>query len=148
MSTVVKTLSPSADYSELTHYAVVETDHPYKPSSVSHFKVKFPAPVSWMTLEFDPRCGFAQQEDKLASLLVPRDKGGADESVATQTSVTPMVGVSLDDLYTDFRRFELQTPAGLVLIPGGLKSKFLILLYSKVYIIVAIIHKVQDNLFV
>lgn len=71
-----------------------------------------------MTIEFDPKCGFAQQEDKLASLLIPRTVGGASEVVTTETSVTPMIGISLEDLYTDFRHFGLQTPAGLVLVPG------------------------------
>ena len=33
--------SSSTTYSDtkLLHYATVETDHPYKPASVSHFKV-------------------------------------------------------------------------------------------------------------
>ena len=34
--------SSSSTYSDtkLLHYATVETDHPYKPASVSHFKVR------------------------------------------------------------------------------------------------------------
>ena len=34
--------SSSSAYSDtkLLHYATVETDHPYKPASVSHFKVR------------------------------------------------------------------------------------------------------------
>ena len=104
---------------KLTHYALVETDHPYKPASVSHFRVRFPDQVQWMSLEFDPKCGFAQQEDKLASLLIPRKKAGDSEAPpTTETVVSSMIGISLDDLYSDFQHFGLDTPAGLVLIPG------------------------------
>ncbi|XP_062904556.1 E3 ubiquitin-protein ligase MYCBP2 isoform X16 [Mobula hypostoma] len=52
------------------HYAVVESDHPYKPASVSQLKVTFPDCVRWMTVEFDPLCGTAQPEDVLR-LLIP-----------------------------------------------------------------------------
>lgn len=48
---------------KLTHNASVETDHPYKLASVSHFRVQFPEQVQQMSLQFDPKCGFAQQED-------------------------------------------------------------------------------------
>eukprot|EP00062_Callorhinchus_milii_P006572 gi/632947251/ref/XP_007888958.1/ PREDICTED: E3 ubiquitin-protein ligase MYCBP2 isoform X6 [Callorhinchus milii] len=51
------------------HYSVVESDHPYKPSSVSQLKVTFPECVKWMTIEFDPQCGTAQQEDMLRLLI-------------------------------------------------------------------------------
>lgn len=56
------------------HYAVVESDHPYKPATVSVSKVRFPASVRWMALEFDPRCGTAQAEDSL-QLYVPSHNG-------------------------------------------------------------------------
>ncbi|XP_060681896.1 E3 ubiquitin-protein ligase MYCBP2 isoform X5 [Hemiscyllium ocellatum] len=52
------------------HYAVVESDHPYKPACVSQLKVTFPDCVRWMTIEFDPLCGTAQPEDVLR-LLIP-----------------------------------------------------------------------------
>ncbi|XP_078077744.1 E3 ubiquitin-protein ligase MYCBP2 isoform X21 [Mustelus asterias] len=53
-----------------SHYAVVESDHPYKPACVSQLKVTFPDCVRWMTIEFDPLCGTAQPEDVLR-LLIP-----------------------------------------------------------------------------
>ncbi|CAO2591792.1 E3 ubiquitin-protein ligase MYCBP2 [Lemmus lemmus] len=52
------------------HYAVVESEHPYKPACVTHYKVTFPECVRWMTIEFDPQCGTAQSEDVLR-LLIP-----------------------------------------------------------------------------
>ncbi|KAM5147624.1 E3 ubiquitin-protein ligase MYCBP2 isoform 6-T6 [Callospermophilus lateralis] len=52
------------------HYAVIESEHPYKPASVMHYKVAFPECVRWMTIEFDPQCGTAQSEDVLR-LLIP-----------------------------------------------------------------------------
>ena len=52
------------------HYAVVESDHPYKPATVANYKVTFPEQVKWMVLEFDPQCGTAQVEDTL-QLYVP-----------------------------------------------------------------------------
>ncbi|XP_075774972.1 E3 ubiquitin-protein ligase MYCBP2 isoform X15 [Pelodiscus sinensis] len=52
------------------HYAVIESEHPYKPACVTHYKVTFPECVRWMTLEFDAQCGTAQSEDVLR-LLIP-----------------------------------------------------------------------------
>ncbi|XP_030886587.1 E3 ubiquitin-protein ligase MYCBP2 [Leptonychotes weddellii] len=52
------------------HYAVIESEHPYKPACVMHYKVTFPECVRWMTIEFDPQCGTAQSEDVLR-LLIP-----------------------------------------------------------------------------
>ena len=37
------------------HYAWAESDHPYKPATVSNYTVKFPPSVDWLSLEFDPR---------------------------------------------------------------------------------------------
>ncbi|CRK91253.1 CLUMA_CG004933, isoform A [Clunio marinus] len=57
------------------HYAILESDHPYKGTSIYSFKVLFPSTVKWMSLEFDPQCGTAQPEDCL-KILIPfkRDK--------------------------------------------------------------------------
>ncbi|KAL4230611.1 E3 ubiquitin-protein ligase mycbp2 [Mactra antiquata] len=52
------------------HYAILESDHPYKPATVSNYKVTFPESVVWMVVEFDPQCGTAQAEDTL-QLYVP-----------------------------------------------------------------------------
>ncbi|XP_045068074.1 E3 ubiquitin-protein ligase MYCBP2-like isoform X1 [Coregonus clupeaformis] len=53
-----------------SHYAVIESDHPYKQAGVTQYKVSFPDCVRWTTIEFDPQCGMAQPEDVLR-LLIP-----------------------------------------------------------------------------
>lgn len=52
------------------YYAILESDHPYKGTSIYSYKVEFPSSVKWMSLEFDPQCGTAQPEDCL-KLLIP-----------------------------------------------------------------------------
>ncbi|KAL3283878.1 hypothetical protein HHI36_018047 [Cryptolaemus montrouzieri] len=52
------------------HYTWVQSDHPYKPASVSNYRVKFPDTIKWMSLEFDPACATVQPEDTL-QLYVP-----------------------------------------------------------------------------
>ncbi|KAM6446158.1 E3 ubiquitin-protein ligase MYCBP2 isoform 3-T4 [Liasis olivaceus] len=52
------------------HYAVIESEHPYKPACITHYKVSFPECVRWITVEFDGQCGTAQSEDVLR-LLIP-----------------------------------------------------------------------------
>jgi RCR-type E3 ubiquitin transferase len=51
-------------------YAVLESDHPYKGTSIYSYKVEFPSSVKWMSLEFDSQCGTAQPEDCL-KILIP-----------------------------------------------------------------------------
>ncbi|CAH1777009.1 unnamed protein product [Owenia fusiformis] len=53
------------DEGMVPHYAMVESDHPYKPATVANYKVTFPDSVKWLSLEFDPQCGTAQNEDIL-----------------------------------------------------------------------------------
>lgn len=52
------------------HYTWVQSDHPYKPSTVYNFRVKLPENVKWMSIEFDPLCATVQPEDSL-QLYVP-----------------------------------------------------------------------------
>ncbi|CAG9818959.1 unnamed protein product [Phaedon cochleariae] len=52
------------------HYTLVESDHPYKPSTVSNYRVLFPESVKWMSLDFDSACATVQPED-LLQLFVP-----------------------------------------------------------------------------
>lgn len=52
------------------YYAILESDHPYKGTSIYSYKVEFPPSVKWMSLEFDPQCGTAQPEDCL-KILIP-----------------------------------------------------------------------------
>ncbi|XP_046440285.1 E3 ubiquitin-protein ligase MYCBP2-like isoform X2 [Daphnia pulex] len=62
---------------------VVESDHPYRPATVSHFRVSFPESVRWMCLEFDGQCCTSQVEDSL-QLYLPSvfPKNQADASLA------------------------------------------------------------------
>lgn len=52
------------------HYTWLESDHPYKPATVSHYRITFPETVKWLTIEFTPECGTAQPEDYL-QLYIP-----------------------------------------------------------------------------
>ncbi|KAK9309341.1 hypothetical protein QLX08_000965 [Tetragonisca angustula] len=52
------------------HYTWLESDHPYKPATVSHYRVTFPDTVKWLSIEFTPECGTAQPEDYL-QLYIP-----------------------------------------------------------------------------
>nr|XP_022909947.1 E3 ubiquitin-protein ligase MYCBP2 isoform X2 [Onthophagus taurus] len=52
------------------HYACVQSEHPYKPATVSNYRVKFPESVKWIGIEFDPNCSTVQPEDTL-QLYVP-----------------------------------------------------------------------------
>ncbi|WAQ99892.1 MYCB2-like protein [Mya arenaria] len=63
------------------HYAILESDHPYKPATVANYKVTFPESVLWMVLEFDPQCGTAQSEDTLQLFVPGYQKGDSGEGV-------------------------------------------------------------------
>lgn len=52
------------------HYTWLESDHPYKPATVSYYKVTFPETVKWLTVEFTAECGTSQPEDYL-QLYIP-----------------------------------------------------------------------------
>ncbi|XP_062536745.1 E3 ubiquitin-protein ligase highwire-like [Armigeres subalbatus] len=75
--------SMSVDHSDLCttshYYCIVESDHPYKSSSVANYRVEFPPNVRWMTIEFDPQCGTVQPEDYVY-VKVPQDpdRSGGD----------------------------------------------------------------------
>ncbi|KAL9694804.1 hypothetical protein quinque_014089 [Culex quinquefasciatus] len=45
------------------YYCIVESEHPYKSSTVANYRVEFPASVRWITIEFDTQCGTVQPED-------------------------------------------------------------------------------------
>jgi hypothetical protein len=85
--------------------------------------VKFPEGVQWMTLEFDPRCGFAQAEDKIGELLIPRGKNRFSKyplpDAKQDGGPVELVGLPFDELYADWERYSLESPPGLVLLPGN-----------------------------
>lgn len=66
------------------HYTWLESDHPYKPATVSHYRVTFSESVRWLSIEFTPDCGTAQPEDYL-QLYVP--SGVVNPPITTAGSV-------------------------------------------------------------
>lgn len=87
--------------------------------TLSSLQVKFTEKVHWMSLEFDPRTGFAQREDKLGELLIPRKKSFTPLSLGKQTTPpSPFLVVGHDDLHAEWDRYTLEYPPGLVLLPG------------------------------
>ena len=85
-------------------------------------QVKFSENVQWMTLEIDPRSGFAQREDKIGELLIPRGKNGSNTPPVPDNKqggqLSELVGLPFDDLFADWERYSLENPPGLVLLPG------------------------------
>ncbi|XP_038063237.1 E3 ubiquitin-protein ligase MYCBP2-like isoform X3 [Patiria miniata] len=71
-----------------SHYAVVESDHPYKAATVANYKVTFPETVQWMLLEFDPMCGTAQPEDGLQLYIPARGVSSAPKAAPSASSTT------------------------------------------------------------
>ncbi|XP_024084698.1 E3 ubiquitin-protein ligase MYCBP2 isoform X3 [Cimex lectularius] len=68
-----ETAHDQAGVTTSNHRAWVESDHPYKPATVSNYKVVFPDSVQWMALEFTVDCGTAQAEDSL-QLYIPANR--------------------------------------------------------------------------
>ncbi len=86
--------------------------------------MKFTEKVQWMSLEFDPRTGFAQKEDKIGDLLIPHRSHTPQASVTQLNSnpvqvVSKLIGIGLEDLYADWERYSLEYPHGLVVLPGN-----------------------------
>ena len=90
--------------------------------------MKFSEQVQWMTLEFDPRTGFAQKDDKIGELLIPHRTSHtpsdyshplASAKQANGPEVSELIGIGLDDLYADWERYSLESPHGLVMLPGN-----------------------------
>ena len=80
-----------------------------------------------MTMEFDPRTGFAQAEDKIGELLVPRKAADLTPPVKPKQANAPpvvsqcLMGVGFDTVYEDWERYTLEYPPGLVMLPGTVR---------------------------
>ncbi|XP_050038840.1 E3 ubiquitin-protein ligase MYCBP2 [Dermacentor andersoni] len=99
------------------HYAVVESDHPYKPATVFVSKVKFAPSVRWMALEFDPRCGTTQVEDSL-QLYIPSHNGlGHVLSTGRSDDVDEDASSPFWPVLQRFHKSEWPTTA--VILPGN-----------------------------
>ena len=78
-----------------------------------------------MSLEFDPRTGFSQKDDKIGDLLIPHGNhlsASPPHSLASQVEhpvVSNLTAIGLEDLYADWERYSLEYPHGLVMLPGN-----------------------------
>ncbi|XP_077071830.1 E3 ubiquitin-protein ligase MYCBP2 isoform X18 [Siphateles boraxobius] len=96
------------------HYAVIESDHPYKQAGVTQYKVSFPDCVRWITVEFDPQCGTAQPEDVLRLLIPSRSmhfSGLGSKALAHETINT----------WTELKKFSGSNgwPTSVLVLPGN-----------------------------
>ncbi|XP_046604041.1 E3 ubiquitin-protein ligase MYCBP2 isoform X2 [Neodiprion virginianus] len=67
------------------HYTWLESDHPYKAATVSHYKVAFAETVRWLSVEFTPDCGTAQPEDYL-QLYIPSSVASPPITIGAATT--------------------------------------------------------------
>ncbi|KAF4109316.1 hypothetical protein G5714_010389 [Onychostoma macrolepis] len=96
------------------HYAVIESDHPYKQAAVTQYKVSFPDCVRWMAIEFDPQCGTAQPEDVLRLLIPSRSmhfSGLGSKSLVHETI----------NSWTELKKFSGSSgwPTAVLVLPGN-----------------------------
>ncbi|XDV30961.1 hypothetical protein PO909_033770, partial [Leuciscus waleckii] len=96
------------------HYAVIESDHPYKQAGVTQYKVSFPDCVRWITVEFDPQCGTAQPEDVLRLLIPSRSmhySGLGSKALAHETI----------NSWTELKKFSGSNgwPTSVLVLPGN-----------------------------
>ncbi|KAJ8027887.1 E3 ubiquitin-protein ligase MYCBP2 [Holothuria leucospilota] len=109
-------LKEGSEVTRSQRYVVLESDHPYQPATVCHFKVSFPCSVKWMTLEFGSECGTSQPEDSLQLYI------GACQSTDSHQS-TPSVTVENEvpaRYWPVMSKFHGRTnwPSSAVVLPG------------------------------
>ncbi|XP_042905925.1 E3 ubiquitin-protein ligase MYCBP2 isoform X1 [Parasteatoda tepidariorum] len=108
-----------------SHYAIVESDHPYRPASVAHYRVTFPPKVQWISLEFDPQCGTAQVEDTLQVYIPSKNNSGSVWLSSAQTINIAGSSESDEDQFAPywpvFRKFSgnFDWPTTALLLPGN-----------------------------
>nr|XP_055071388.1 E3 ubiquitin-protein ligase MYCBP2 isoform X9 [Misgurnus anguillicaudatus] len=97
-----------------SHYAVIESDHPYKQAGVTQYKVSFPDCVRWITVEFDPQCGTAQPEDVLRLLIPSRAMhfSGLGSKVLAHETINS---------WTELKKFSGSSgwPSAVLVLPGN-----------------------------
>ncbi|CAL1686165.1 unnamed protein product [Lasius platythorax] len=98
------------------HYTWLESEHPYKPATVSYYKVTFPETVKWLTVEFTPECGTSQPEDYL-QLYIP--------NIILNSSAGTVLNLTSEDapLYWPvlhkLSNVQSQWPQNAVVLPGN-----------------------------
>jgi len=110
------------------HCVIVESDHPYKPASVSNLKVTFSSKVKWMSLEFDSRCGTAQNDDVLQIYIKPLDKAATnlikyDNKSESESASVRSIHITAVDNWPVLRRFTGPSfngtwPSNALILPG------------------------------
>lgn len=115
------------------HYTWVQSEHPYKPASVSNYRVAFSENVKWMSIEFDPACSTSQPEDSL-QLYVPsinnknirRVAEGDDEAPPLPywpilhkfTSSYVYFTILISFVYLPISNVRIQWPPNAIILPG------------------------------
>ncbi|XP_012285925.1 E3 ubiquitin-protein ligase MYCBP2 [Orussus abietinus] len=95
------------------YYTWLESDHPYKPASVSHYKVTFPETVKWLTVEFTPECGTSQLEDYLQMYIPNVTSSGARIASASEDNPTHW------PVLCKLSSVKSQWPQNAVVLPGN-----------------------------
>ncbi|XP_046701607.1 E3 ubiquitin-protein ligase MYCBP2 isoform X16 [Silurus meridionalis] len=97
-----------------SHYAVLESDHPYKQAAVTQYKVSFPDCVRWVTIEFDQQCGTAQPEDVLRIFIPARTLHFSSLSVKALAHETI-------NAWTELKKFSGSSgwPSSVLVLPGN-----------------------------
>ncbi|XP_031781072.1 E3 ubiquitin-protein ligase MYCBP2 isoform X6 [Nasonia vitripennis] len=99
-----------------SHYCTwLESDHPYKPATVSYYRVTFPETVKWLTLEFTPDCGTAQPEDYLQLYIPNVDGSFAKSPESCNLEESPVYWPVLHKL----SNVQSQWPQNAVVLPGN-----------------------------
>ncbi|KAF3843349.1 hypothetical protein F7725_002198 [Dissostichus mawsoni] len=96
------------------HYAVIESDHPYKQSGVTQYRVSFPDCVRWTTIEFDQQCGTAQPEDVIRLLIPSRTLH------LSSLGGKPLIHDTINT-WTELKKFSGSTgwPTTVLVLPGN-----------------------------
>ena len=90
------------------HYCIVESEHPYKSSSISTFRVEFPPSVQWFTVEFDQQCGTAQPEDYLI-VSIPNRATNPINLIPPSPTITNLVDNMQNDKFSVCRNAYIST---------------------------------------
>ena len=100
------------------HVVSVESEHPYRPATVSHYRVHFPESVRWMCLEFDGQCCTTQAEDSLQLYLPSAAAAAATADSKDKADAGP---VSLSDYWPVLSRFSGvdNWPTASLILPGN-----------------------------
>ncbi|XP_058809373.1 E3 ubiquitin-protein ligase MYCBP2-like [Phymastichus coffea] len=97
------------------YYTWLESEHPYKPATVSYYRVTFPESVKWLTIEFTPDCGTAQPEDYLQMYIPNVNAMAAKNLESINLEESPIYWPVLHKL----SNVQSQWPQSAVVLPGN-----------------------------